>query len=271
MKNGKRSILATIFIITAVVLVSGYIIYANWSFSSIDKQIICKNLEIKFLDKEKIKLISQTDIAEILVRENLNPIGILYGKIYTEKIEKAILKNPMVKSVECYKTPSGIIYLEVKQRIPRFIVLGSQNQYVDDDKMFFPVSLNNAVDVPVVTGLVTKKIIDNNLFDFVNYIADDSFWDAQIEQIHIRPDQKVELITRVGDAVILMGSLDNYEKKLTKLFRLYHQVFNNIGWNKYETINLQFKEQIVCKHRKNKSTNINPWVNKTDSLTVKEM
>ena len=246
MNKRKVSKIALSFIIAGIILVMGYVIFAIWSFSTIDRGVVCRNLEINLLDKEKIQLISQSEIAGLLAGKNLNPIGKTYKRIRTESIEKELLRNPMIKSAECYKTPSGIIYLNVEQRIPRFIISGTENFYVDADKKIFPVSLNNAVYVPVVSGRVTKSFVTEYLFDFVNYIATNEFWDAQIEQIYVREDQKIELIPRVGDAVIILGKLDNYAEKLDNLYHLYQKGFNVMGWNHYSIIDLQYKNQIVC-------------------------
>lgn len=40
------------------------------------------------------------------------------GKGDTDRIENELLKNEMIARVEAYKTPSGMIKLEVEQKIP---------------------------------------------------------------------------------------------------------------------------------------------------------
>ena len=109
-----------------------------------------------------------------------------------------------------------------------------------------PVSTNYAAYVPVVSGRVTISMASGKLFDFVGFVADDPFWNAQIEQINVRDDLKIELVPRVGDAIIMLGTLDNYASKLEKLKKLYARGFNVIGWNRYRMIDLQYKDQIVC-------------------------
>ena len=84
------------------------------------------------------------------------------------------------------------------------------------------------------------------MFDFVTFLEDNTFWNAQIEQIFIRDDLKIELVPRVGEAIILLGTLDNYQSKLEKLRKLYVNGFNVVGWNKYKLIDLQYKDQVVC-------------------------
>ena len=109
-----------------------------------------------------------------------------------------------------------------------------------------PVSLNYAVYVPVVSGRVLRNMATGVIYDFVSYVEKDTFWNAQIEQIYIRDDLKVELIPRVGNATIILGTFDGFEDKLKSLRELYMQAFSVVGWNRYEKIDLQYNGQIVC-------------------------
>jgi len=235
-----------IFISFFTILVITYIVFSLWYFSGYEKANVCSNLEIILADSSNIQLISQTDIAKILEENDLNPLGKTIKYIQTESIEGILQKNPMIKVAECYKTPSGTVCIRILQRCPKFRVVGLGSYYIDVDRKPMPVSTNYAAYVPVVSGRVTISYVTGKMFDFVSYIVDHPFWNAQIEQIYVREDMKIELVPRVGDAIIVLGTLDDYESKLEKLHTLYMKGFNVIGWNKYKVIDLQFKEQVVC-------------------------
>lgn len=238
--------LGYIFIGIGIVVVLGYLIFSIMSFSYLDNDTICKKVLVNIKDGDKVKFITQKEILTILEQHELNPIGKSYRKVKLQNMEALLSENPNIKSVECYKTPNGSIYIDVRQRTPKFLIAGLESFYVDADKKFIPVSLNYVAYVPVVSGIVTKSMAKGELFDFVSYIENDDFWNAQIEQIYIRPDRKVELVTRVGDAVIVLGTFDHYKEKLDKLYKLYRQGFNVMGWNRYQKIDLQYDKQIVC-------------------------
>lgn len=242
----KTSKIGLVFILLGTLIVLSYLGFSIWSFSHKDKDIVCNKLDIYLTDKEDIRLISQKEIAKILDNKDLNPVGRTYKNIETESIERELMKNPMIKNAECYKTPSGSVRLDVLQRIPKFIIAGQESFYVDVDRKILPVSLNYAVYVPVVTGRVTKSMATGPVFDFVSYLEENPFWNAQIEQIYICEDMTIELIPRVSDAVIVLGKLENYKVKLENLHKLYKQAFNVMGWNRYERIDLQYENQIVC-------------------------
>ena len=253
-------------------LVLGYLAFSLWYFSGREKETVCKKLQIELVESDGKLLVTEVEIAQILDKNDLNPVGRTIKHIRTESIEQILLKNPMIKVVECYKTPSGIVNIRIEQRIPKFIVVGRGSYYVDVDRKLMPISSNCAVYVPVVSGRVTVSVVTGKMFDFVSFLEADPFWNAQIEQIYVRDDQKIELVPRVGDAIILLGTLDNYQSKLDKLHKLYVKGFNVIGWNKYKVIDLQYKNQIVCsKDRMQTETESEVNKEKKDSIIASKL
>ena len=59
----------------------------------------------------------------------------------------------------------------------------------------------------------------------------------------------LELIPRIGSHIIVFGDYSDCEIKFRNLMSLYKNGLPAVGWNKYETINLKFKGQVVCTKR----------------------
>ena len=260
-----------IFISFFALLVLCYLGFSLWYFSGSERENVCRRLEIILADSSNIQLITQGDIAHILEQNDQNPLGKTIKYIRTESIEETLYKNPMIKVAECYKSPSGNVNIRILQRCPKFRVVGRVSYYIDVDRKPMPISANYAAYVPVVSGRVTVSMVTGKMFDFVTYIVDNPFWNAQIEQIYIRDDMKIELVPRVGDAIILLGSLDNYESKLDKLHKLYVNGFNIIGWNKYKIIDLQYKDQIVCSKTSSHIEQTKVVIEKKDSIIASKL
>ena len=267
----KKKKIRYVLVGICVIIVLGYLVYAKWSFSDNDYDIICNDLQIHFSDNNKTKLITESDIAKIIDAKGLNPIGVRFKNIRSESIEKELLKNRIIKKVECYKTQSGIVRLEVVQRSPKYIIAGNENFYIDSDRELFPLSINSAIYVPVVSGRITKSFATGPLYDFIDYLEKDQFWNAQIEQVYITDDLKIEMIPRVGDAVILLGTLDKYDDKLQKLAVFYQKGLSVLGWNRYYSIDLQYNNQIVCKKKTKKTKPVVTPVEINDSTVVKPL
>lgn len=242
MKPVWKYILITFF----TILVLGYVGFSLWYFSGRNQEKVCGKLGIYFDESDGKQLITEQEVAQILEENELNPIGKTVKYIQTETIENLLRKNPMIKSAECYKMPSGVVNIIIKQRVPKFRVVGLGSYYIDEDRKPMPISPNYAAYVPVVSGRITVTMAVGKMFDFVTFLEENPFWNAQIEQIFVREDGKIELVPRVGEAIIMLGTLDNYDKKLEKLHKLYSKGFNVVGWNKYKVIDLEFKDQVVC-------------------------
>ena len=90
------------------------------------------------------------------------------------------------------------------------------------------------------------------LIPLIEYITGHDFWRAQVTQIAITPQHEVLLHPRVGDQVLALGSLDNYENKMRALLAIYEQIIPQVGWNVYDTISVKYKDQIVCSRQDKK-------------------
>ena len=88
------------------------------------------------------------------------------------------------------------------------------------------------------------------MLPLARYIYNHRFWNAQIEQIYVNERHEVELVPRVGDQTILLGSVQDFETKLDNLMLVYKKVFSKASWAMYDTVSLKFKNQVVCTRKK---------------------
>lgn len=226
-------------------LAVSYLIF-SLSFSKKNEETVCERMEIRFLNDE-IGLIAESDIERFLRERNLHPVGKKVKEIRGVDIEKALNTKEVIKSAEFFVTPSGVSHIRVRQRIPKFRVFPNNREsyYIDTERNKIHARSNNAAYLPIVSGNVSFEKASGELFDFVSFLERNAFWNAQIEQIYIRADQQIELVPRVGESIILLGTLDDYQSRLEKLRRLYTNAFNTIGWNRYKVLDLRFRGQIV--------------------------
>jgi len=59
-----------------------------------------------------------------------------------------------------------------------------------------------------------KSFAMRSLYKFGVFLQNDKFWNAQIEQINVTPTREIELVPRVGDHVVFLGKIDNFEENL---------------------------------------------------------
>ena len=236
--------------IVVATLLFCYIVFVSFFFRDMRQDKVCQDLQVVVKDSLDKHFVSESDLVSILKKASLNPLNKPMDDINTEKIEEELKKNEMIARIEAYKTPSGIVKLEVEQKIPILRVISPRgNFYVDNLGTTMPVSFRYVADVPLVSGYVEKELAVTDLYKFALFLQENEFWNNQIEQIYVHPDNEVELIPRVGNHRIVLGSFDNYEEKLDNLRLFYDKVIPKIGWEKYSIINLKYKDQIVCTKR----------------------
>lgn len=233
--------------IIVATLLSCYIVFVAFFFRRVRQDKICQRLEVVVKDSLDKHFVSQSDLIYILKKANLDPVKKPMDAINTDKIELELLRNEVIFNVDAYKTPSGIIKLEVEQKMPILRVISARgNYYVDNMGTTMPVSRHYVAHLPIVNGYVEKELAVTDLYKFALFLQENEFWNNQIEQIYVYPDSEVELIPRVGNHRIVLGSFDDFEEKLNNLELFYEQAIPKVGWEKYSMINLKYKNQIVC-------------------------
>lgn len=210
-----------------------------------------KGFSVTVVDSARAQYVTVAEVAAYLSKHIKADENTLLQDINTEDLEEQLYQNRLIEEVRCYKTPSGLLRVDISQRVPILRVLGDSAAYfLDEHGKLMPANLSEAVAVPVATGHISSAYARETLYPFARFLQKNDFWRAQVEQIYVDAHQNVELTPRVGDHRILMGKLTAYEEKLDNLRCLYEQAFSKCGWNKYSIINLKYKNQVVCTRRK---------------------
>lgn len=243
--------LKKILLTIVLLLITAYLLVAITAFNRKPAGATCTDIELVIKDTAYAGFVTTKEIAAILTKKKLNPVGKNMDEIRTAELEEALATQPLIDRVECYKTPSHKICVEVTQRIPILHVINSrgENYYLDNKGTVMPSEAKCTALVPLATGFIDKTFAVSGLYPFGMYLQNDPFWEAQIEQIHVLPDRSIELVPRVGDHIIYLGKAEDYERKLSRVKKFYRKALNKVGWNKYGRINVEFSNQIICTRR----------------------
>jgi len=242
----KRTLLAILLL-----AVAAYLVVAVTAFSRKPKGNVCQDVEVYITDSITTGFITKQEVLNMLGTKRANPVGKVLDSINTQTLEDIMATHPLIKRVDCYKSPSGKVCFDIVQRQPVLRVMSNSGEdyYLDDEGNIMPASTRNATRLAVVTGNVNKSFAQNELYKFGIYLQKDEFWNKEIEQIHVLRGNNLEFVPLVGDHIVYMGKLDNYEQKLERLKKFYTKALNEVGWNKYSRINIEFTNQIICTKR----------------------
>jgi cell division protein FtsQ len=227
------------------------------SFIEVKKHTVhCTN--IKILIPGADNFIEREEIDAILKQSEGQLIGRSLEGINLHAIEEKIKANPYIALSTVYADMDGVIHIEISQRQPilRIINAGGQDYYIDRNGLKMPVSPNFTANVLVANGhilehfsgkvdtLITKMAAD--LYKTALFLKKDTLWDAQIEQVFVNDKDDIELVPRVGNQRIILGTADSLETKMTNLLAFYKKAMPQVGWDTYKTINIKYSNQIVC-------------------------
>ena len=236
-----------LYIILALLLLSYLGVSVYYLTNKKVNDTLCEKVEIVIADSLEKHFLAGKDIVAYLAKEKLYPLHKKSAEINTYQIEAALLKNVIIESAKVVQSISGMITITVTQKMPVLRVYSSAgNYYVDNTGQIMPSNLGQAIYVPVASGNIEKSFAVSDLYKFALFLQQDAFWNDQITQIYVRSVNDIEIVPRVGNHRILMGSLDDYETKLKKLRLFYEQVTPRMGWDKYSIINLKYRNQLVC-------------------------
>ena len=220
------------------------------------RSITCRDVHIELQENEMIR-ISKKEIARLVHTADKQLIGKELSHINADRIEREVEKHRAIEKAEVFKVITtdssayvGILGVRIKHRKPAVRVMSvNEIYYLDESGVKIPVSSSYTANVLVVTGDFSEEFARIELLPFVLYLNANPFWSAQIEQVHIDPNGGIILSPLVGDQVIDLGSIKDYPEKLRNLKAFYEQVLTHNNWDKYQTISLKYKNQVIAKKR----------------------
>ena len=218
-------------------------------------QVLCNRIDVVLSDTVQSRFVTDRDVRALFRNEELQLQGYPLKEINTRALERLLEENPYIREAEVSGDVSGRMEIQLDQRIPLVRVMpeGREGFYLDTEGVVLPLSGQFVPHIPLVSGHIEQS--DKNgiqlgeIYQFCSYVTEHPFWSEQIVQLYVNRRGEYELIPRVGAHQILMGSMDQWERKLRNLELLYQQGLSAYGWNSYRTINLKYTNQVICTKR----------------------
>ena len=206
-------------------------------------------------------LINRGDIMLTIERSfGHQMIGIRIGEINVERVERVLEDDPFVMSANVHLNAKNQVNIEITQREPilRIIDKDGLSYYLDKHGEKMPLSKHFTTRVLVATGNIPshvpefmerKQHVLKDLFTMTLQILKDEFLQPFIEQVYVDGKKEYTLIPKIGKQKILMGKCTDLDNKFSRMKTFYNEGIPYAGWQKYSTVNLKYKGQVVCKKR----------------------
>ncbi len=224
----------------------------------------CSGIRVTLKGDDRNAFIDEKDIRALITKDKQqSPVGMAISDINIANLERTVERDPWVRSAQIFIDNRQILNIVVAQRDPlaRIFTFSGNSFYLDEQGERIPVSDRFSARVPVFTGFPTDAVQlkkeDSLLYvqigNMARYIAADTFWNAQVEQVMITGDRKFELTPKFGDHVVVFGEGTDIPAKFSKLLLFYREGLPKAGWNTYSRINIAYKDEVIGTRRDGKS------------------
>ena len=232
-----------LMVMTNIIFLSLLIILFGSSDKAFKKYKIIS--DSTFVPKDKIVSI----LDNYFTKESLN--------INFNDLEKKIKSNPHIKKVTLYKDLTGNLNVIVNQFQPiaRIVYENKSKKYFDIDGEIFPTSLGYSHRVLLI--FLTSKInfLNNNLnntefgvdlLNMVKYIESDKFLSKIVSEIEVDNYKNIIIRPQISKQKIIFGYPDDLVNKFRKIKIFYDDIAPAKGWNTYSSVNVKYRNQIIC-------------------------
>lgn len=250
------------------------LIIAMVTIGRIHDRRICPEVVITINRDGGDDFITEAEIRDYIRATGDSIRGQRLRELDLHELEILIAENPYVAEAHVFTTVDGTVHVTVKQRKPivRVENLRDDAFYISDDGKLMPLNPGRPARVMLACGFYNYDIHNTyiqglnlkqanpedpgdsalvasplyKIFRIASYINGQEFLRAQMTQLVMDRNGEFALIPLVGQQLILIGDDSELEEKLGKLEVFYRQGLSVEGWDKYDTINLQYRNQVVC-------------------------
>ena len=151
----------------------------------------------------------------------------------------------MIKSAQVYLSLERELISKIVQRKPIGRVDGASKFYLDDAGERMPFSSQHSARVPIITGKITGKSLED-AYVILEFVNEDDFLRKNIIGIHVEEEGKYQLKLRIENFVVNLGGVENLDLKFKNFMAFYVKAAKDKTLNKYAIVSLEFENQVVC-------------------------
>ncbi|WP_435624851.1 cell division protein FtsQ/DivIB [Flagellimonas sp.] len=201
-------------------------------------------ISINFLGDNNL-FIDEASVNKLLIQNYGSVKNRTKEQLVLNTIEKVIQSNDMVKKAQIYFTVDGKLISKIVQRKPIGRIESASKFYLDDVGKRMPLSKHHSARVPIITGKITGKTLED-AYTILNYINADDFLRKNVIGIHVEEEGSYQLRFRMENFVVNLGGVDNLNEKFKNFMAFYAKATKDNSLEKYAVVSLEFNNQVVC-------------------------
>jgi len=206
------------------------------------------------VDSIRVENLQRVNREEILAFADIRT-GVSIFDLDLRVIGKKIEENPWVDEATVKRIFPREVVIRVREHQPLAIVNLDYLYYLDaEGEVFKVLGAEDSLDFPVVTGLGREAMVNSSetsrrwllttveLLKMLKERKEFNF--TQISEVHVNPDEGVQVITLEGGVPVHMG-FDGFTAKLDRLERIFAELRPRLSGLKY--IDLNVADRVIVK------------------------
>lgn len=255
-----RKIMTIVGLLAACAVFSGYFYCVNRYGEQQKGDMCCRDLKVIISNPQQQNFISEEQVAA-MVRDYA--LGCRMDELNIHSLEELLCSSSAICASQVYVEAPATLTMVVTQRNPtvRFQTPDG-GFYCDSSGFILPLLSRVTLDLPVVAGNLPFSVpacgsgypesgLENlrSLIGLCDAIRNNAYWSREVEQIWIEPGSDIVLYTRSCSEKFILGSAGDAAAKLEKMAGYYRTIRPEAArkGKTYTTVNLKFKNQIICK------------------------
>ncbi len=202
--------------------------------------------------------VEESNVMDLITVNGSDPIvDKKYQHLDLKEMEMRIKFFKFVADAQVSRDHKGNVNVLVKQKRPiaRVIYPNGLHAYIGSDGTTLSTSENFTSRVVIIDGAYSPKLMSENFlkseegkgyFELLKMVDESKFWKAQLAQINIDYSGEVILYPQLGRQTIYLGKPEELDIKFRNLGLFYEKIVPVKGWNTYQTVNLKYKNQLIC-------------------------
>lgn len=255
-----RKIMTIAGLLAACAVFSGYFYCVGRYGGQQTGELCCRDIKVIITNPQRQNFISEEQVSA-MVRDYA--LGCRMDDLNINALENLLCTSSSICASQVYIEAPATLTMEVTQRNPtvRFQTPGG-GFYCDSSGFILPLLGGVTLNLPTVAGSLPFSVPQSgsgypesgleslrSLIGLCDAIRTNAYWSQEVEQIWIEPDSDIVLYTRSCSEKFILGSSDDATSKLEKMAGYYRTIRPEAaaGGRTYSTVNLKFKNQIICK------------------------
>lgn len=214
-------------------------------------------------------LLTSRDVDSIILASYPNLLKTDIKRVEKKGIRKVLEMHPYVAEAEVSMSAGGKLEVEVLQRAPVVRMFYQGNEfYISEQGTLMPLCANHFCDVMVGNGMMEEPGIGRldsirlddpdtsysytleSVWRLARFLHTNQQYDGVFDQVTVTEKGDLVLSPKLGNTIVIVGDTTCLEEKFENLWAFYEKGIKKMGWDTYVSINLKYRNQVVCAKKK---------------------